>query len=54
VDLTRKKVPATEIKEDAYHIAYDPATTTVAFRGTLRLRGMAEYSPIKQLLDEVA
>ena len=52
--MTKEKVPTTEIKDDAYRVIYDPATTTVAFQGTLRLRGMAEYSAIRQLLDEVA
>lgn len=52
--MTKEKMQAMEVNGEAYHVAYDPMTTTIAFQGTLRLRGAAEYSPIKQLLDEVA
>ena len=52
--MTREEMQALEINGEAYHIAYDPTTTTIAFQGTLRLRGTTDYSPIKQLLDEVA
>ena len=42
-----------EVKGDSYRVVYDPTTTTVTFDGTLRLRGMTEYDPIVQLLDNV-
>ena len=42
-----------EVKGENYHITYNPSAATVTFGGTLRLRGMAEYAPIIQLLDEV-
>jgi hypothetical protein len=42
-----------EIKGTNYHVTYKPATSTVSFQGTLRLRGLNEYDPIAQLLDEV-
>ncbi|MBD1829701.1 hypothetical protein NDI47_10670 [Microcoleus vaginatus GB1-A2] len=43
-----------EIKTEDYRIWYDPATATVSFVGSLRLRGPAEYAPIVQLLGKVA
>jgi hypothetical protein len=43
-----------EISGETYRVAYDDVENTVTFEGTLRLRGMAEYSPIKELLDQVA
>jgi hypothetical protein len=43
-----------EVKDDAYRVAYDDVTGTVLFEGMLRLRGSTEYSPISELLDEVA
>ncbi len=42
-----------QVRGEGYSVAYDPATATVTFQGTLRLRGAAEYAPIVQLLDEV-
>ncbi len=43
-----------EIKTEDYRICYDPATATVSFVGSLRLRGPTEYEPIVQLLGKVA
>ena len=43
-----------EIKDESYHISGDTLNASVTFHGTLRLRGMREYAPIMQLLDEVA
>jgi hypothetical protein len=43
-----------EIKGDGYHIIGDPTTTTVTFRGVLRLRGVTEYDHIVQLLNDMA
>ena len=43
-----------EIKTEDYRICYDPATATVSFVGSLRLRGPTEYEPILQLLGKVA
>jgi hypothetical protein len=42
-----------EVKGTNYHVTYDPTIATVSFHGTLRLRGMNEYDPIVQLLDDV-
>ncbi len=42
-----------EVKGTNYHVAYNPPSTTVSFSGTLRLRGINEYDPIVQLLDDV-
>ena len=42
-----------EVKGTNYHVTYDPPTSTVSFHGTLRLRGLNEYDPIVQLLDDV-
>ncbi|MBN1218902.1 MAG: hypothetical protein JXM69_08240 [Anaerolineae bacterium] len=42
-----------EVKGNNYHIIFYPETITIAFDGTLRLRGMAEYDPIVQLMDDV-
>jgi hypothetical protein len=43
-----------EIKSDGYHIIGDPTTTTITFRGVLRLRGVTEYDHIVQLLNDMA
>ncbi|MFC1974981.1 STAS domain-containing protein [Chloroflexota bacterium] len=42
-----------EIKGTNYHVTYDSTTATVALQGTLRLRGINEYDPIVELLDDV-
>jgi hypothetical protein len=42
-----------EVKGTNYHITYEQTTSTVSFQGTLRLRGLNEYDPISQLLDNV-
>ncbi|HEY9297574.1 MAG TPA: hypothetical protein VIQ31_14640 [Phormidium sp.] len=39
-----------EIKTDDYRIWHDPGTSTVFFRGFLRLAGMEEYRPVMELL----
>lgn len=39
-----------EIKTDDYYIWHDPETSTVFFRGFLRLAGMEEYKPVMDLL----
>ena len=43
-----------EIKTDDYSVAYEPATQTVSFQGSLRLSGAEEYADITQLLSEAA
>lgn len=43
-----------EIKTEDYCIWYEATTATVTCSGSLRLRGMEEYAPIVQLLNEVA
>ena len=42
-----------EVKGNNYHVIYNPTTATVILQGTLRLRGLAEYDPIIQLLNDV-
>ncbi len=42
-----------EIKTDDYAVWYEPETSTVFFRGFLRLEGMEEYRPIMDLLLDV-
>jgi hypothetical protein len=42
-----------EVKGTNYHVTYEPVTATVYFQGVLRLRGLNEYDPIIQLLDDV-
>ena len=42
-----------EVKGTNSHVTYEPTTSTVSFQGTLRLRGLNEYDPIAQLLDDV-
>ncbi len=42
-----------EIRGQDYLVTYNPDTVTVVFHGVLRLRGMAEYAPIIQLLDDI-
>jgi hypothetical protein len=39
-----------EIKTDDYSIWYEEATSTVLFRGFLRLDGIEEYQPVLDLL----
>lgn len=43
-----------EINTETYHVFYDPQTITIHMEGSLRLRGMKDYSPISQLLSDVA
>lgn len=43
-----------KIQGDNYHVWYEETNKTVHFEGTLRLRTVAEYSPIIQLLSNVA
>ncbi|MFB2835474.1 slr1659 superfamily regulator [Floridanema evergladense] len=42
-----------EIKTDDYQIWHDLETSTVFFRGFLRLAGMEEYRPVMELLMNV-
>jgi len=42
-----------EINGDNYSISYNPDTTTIEFKGSLRLNGMQEYKPIVDLLNQV-
>jgi hypothetical protein len=41
-----------EVNGETYRVAYDDAANVVTFEGTLRLHGMVEYDPIKELLDQ--
>jgi hypothetical protein len=43
-----------EIRHENYCINYDSSTTTIIFKGSLRLSGMEDYSSIADLLDQVA
>lgn len=40
-----------EIANADYTVSYDPATHAILLLGSLRLRGMAEYAPIIEVLD---
>lgn len=42
-----------DISGEGYRVSYDPASVVVSFQGTLRLRGMDEYAPITQLLNDL-
>lgn len=42
-----------EVKGPNYQVTYESVISTVSFQGILRLRGLHEYDPIVQLLDEV-
>ncbi len=42
-----------EIRGEDYNVTYDPDKVLVVFRGALRLRGVAEYAPIVELLDGI-
>ena len=43
-----------EIKTENYKIVYDEVSHNIAFYGSLRLNGTAEYAPITELLDNIA
>lgn len=45
---------AQEIKGDDYTVQFDPASTTVSFKGELSLGGTSEYEPLNKLLNDVA
>jgi len=51
--IFKEEIIHMEVKGTNYHVTYEPVTATVSFQGTLRLRGLNEYDPIAQLLDEV-
>lgn len=42
------------VNGETYRVTYDDVANTVTFEGTLRLRGLVAYAPIKELLDQVA
>lgn len=42
-----------DIKGTNYAVSFNPDTNTITLQGFLRLRGMNEYGPIAQLLDDV-
>ncbi|NJM22649.1 MAG: hypothetical protein HC907_30045 [Richelia sp. SM1_7_0] len=44
----------TVIQGENYHVWYDESSETIYFKGSLRLAGMVEYSPILNLLNDVA
>ncbi|HEY9848034.1 MAG TPA: hypothetical protein V6D28_01140 [Leptolyngbyaceae cyanobacterium] len=43
-----------EVKTDDYHVQYDPASSTVYFKGEIALGGPKDYAPIVKLLDTAA
>ncbi|OQY46525.1 MAG: hypothetical protein B6242_07535 [Anaerolineaceae bacterium 4572_78] len=43
-----------KIEGQNYIVTYDSSSSTICCEGAFRLRGMAEYSPIMELLDTVA
>ncbi len=43
-----------EIKHPEYEAHYDPETATITIAGILELKGTAEYTPLQNLLLEVA
>lgn len=43
-----------EIKTNDYEVRFDPAVATVFCKGSFRLGGVDEYTPIAQLLHEAA
>lgn len=43
-----------EIKAENYQVMYDETCHNIAFKGSLRLNGSAEYASISELLHEVA
>ncbi len=43
-----------KIQDENYEVTYDQEKMIVVFQGTLRLRGVAEYEPITELLNHVA
>ncbi|MBP5971498.1 hypothetical protein HW132_01785 [Brasilonema sp. CT11] len=43
-----------EVKSDDYQVQYEPASTTVYFKGQIALGGPKDYAPIVNLLNEVA
>jgi len=43
-----------EITGEDYRVVADIEAARVVFQGALRLRGMSEYAPIVELLDQVA
>jgi hypothetical protein len=43
-----------KIMQDTYCVDYDSKSTTVIFKGSLRLSGTEDYSPIAELLGDVA
>ncbi|MBR8837678.1 MAG: hypothetical protein DSM106950_27640 [Stigonema ocellatum SAG 48.90 = DSM 106950] len=45
---------AQEVKGDDYEVQYEPASTTVYFKGEISLGGPRDYAPIVNLLNEVA
>jgi len=42
-----------EIVGEEYRVLHDPAEAAVTFQGTLRLSGLVDYAPIKQLMDDI-
>ena len=43
-----------EIKEELYHVRYDPEAAVVACGGRFRLRGVEEYAPVLEILVAAA
>ncbi|MDB9312374.1 hypothetical protein PN462_04600 [Spirulina sp. CS-785/01] len=43
-----------DITTETYQVTYDDTTQTIIFHGSLRLSGMEEYTPIIDLLHQIA
>lgn len=43
-----------EVTHENYCVDYDSKTTTIVFKGSLRLSGIEDYAPVVGLLDDVA
>ncbi len=43
-----------EVTDEDYQVQYDPASSTVYFKGAISLGGPKDYAPIVKLLDDVA
>ncbi len=43
-----------EIREEMYHVTYDPDAAKVVCGGRLRLRGVEEYAPVLNILMNAA
>ena len=50
----RDKGSDQEVKGDDYQVQYEPASSTVYFKGEIALGGPSDYAPIVKLLNQAA